>query len=304
MTLGSRVKKLRRERGLTQEYLAERLHVTRQAVSKWENDRAQPSMEKLLELSALFEIPLPQLTGTAAPSAMEAVRPPKPIWKLLFFLTAALLAAVLLLWRLSVRTPSAESVSPGPVYERLSDRLLGEELSHLPDGRSVWIRLVMREGEYFTEDWEEYLPGGGIYPINYRGSYRLEVWEESGKCLDSYRLDGDFGGDPLNFPGEVDIGLFDYNWDGLPEFTIGQYGSSSILLYRLYTLGGDGTIHPSCPELIGDSSNRDAFSIVFPRRKEEEGKGFHTFWWNNAAGSMEETAYRWEAQAGQFLAAG
>ena len=87
-------------------------------------------------------------------------------WFVSYALTAALLAAVLLLWRLSVRTPSAESVSPGPVYERLSDRLLGEELSHLPDGRSVWIRLVMREGEYFTEDWEEYLPGGGIYPIN------------------------------------------------------------------------------------------------------------------------------------------
>lgn len=38
MTLGQRIQKLRKGAGLTQEQLAERMGVTRQAVSKWESD--------------------------------------------------------------------------------------------------------------------------------------------------------------------------------------------------------------------------------------------------------------------------
>lgn len=51
---GARLARLRRERNITQESLAERLDVSRQAVSKWESDLAYPETDKLLKLSRLY----------------------------------------------------------------------------------------------------------------------------------------------------------------------------------------------------------------------------------------------------------
>ena len=45
--VGNNIKKVREEKGLTQEQLAERLNVTRQAVSNWENEKTQPDIETL-----------------------------------------------------------------------------------------------------------------------------------------------------------------------------------------------------------------------------------------------------------------
>ena len=58
MSLGERIRELRAERGLTQEYLAESLGVTRQAVSRWETDQSMPSTAKLIALTELFGVPL------------------------------------------------------------------------------------------------------------------------------------------------------------------------------------------------------------------------------------------------------
>lgn len=56
MNLGEKIFRLRKERGLSQEALAERLGTTRQAVSKWENNQGFPETEKLLQLSNIFEV--------------------------------------------------------------------------------------------------------------------------------------------------------------------------------------------------------------------------------------------------------
>ena len=55
MKLGEKIVKLRKEKGLSQEALAEQIGTTRQAVSKWENDQGFPETEKLLQLSNVFE---------------------------------------------------------------------------------------------------------------------------------------------------------------------------------------------------------------------------------------------------------
>ncbi len=54
MTLGEKLQKLRREYPLTQEQLAEKLEVSRQAVSRWEADAAYPETEKLVRLARLY----------------------------------------------------------------------------------------------------------------------------------------------------------------------------------------------------------------------------------------------------------
>lgn len=56
MNLGEKIFKLRKEKGLSQEALAEQLGTTRQAISKWENDQGYPETEKLLQLSNIFEV--------------------------------------------------------------------------------------------------------------------------------------------------------------------------------------------------------------------------------------------------------
>lgn len=52
--LADRIQQLRREHGLSQEQLAEKLNVSRQAVSKWESAQAQPELDKIIALSELF----------------------------------------------------------------------------------------------------------------------------------------------------------------------------------------------------------------------------------------------------------
>lgn len=56
MNLGEKIFKLRKEKGLSQEALAEQIGTTRQAVSKWENNQGFPETEKLLQLSNVFEV--------------------------------------------------------------------------------------------------------------------------------------------------------------------------------------------------------------------------------------------------------
>lgn len=56
MTIGQRIYNLRTEKGLTQEQLSEKLEVSRQSISKWELDKALPDIQKLIEMSKLYEV--------------------------------------------------------------------------------------------------------------------------------------------------------------------------------------------------------------------------------------------------------
>ena len=58
MELSDKILELRKNAGYSQEKLAELLHVSRQAVSKWESGAALPTLENLIELSKLFQVPL------------------------------------------------------------------------------------------------------------------------------------------------------------------------------------------------------------------------------------------------------
>lgn len=61
MTLGTKIYEKRKEKGLTQEALAEKLGVSPQAVSKWENDASCPDIALLPKLAKLFEISVDEL---------------------------------------------------------------------------------------------------------------------------------------------------------------------------------------------------------------------------------------------------
>lgn len=61
MELGNQIKKYRTDMQLSQEELADRIYVTRQTVSNWENDKSYPDIHSLLLLSTFFHVSLDQL---------------------------------------------------------------------------------------------------------------------------------------------------------------------------------------------------------------------------------------------------
>ena len=75
MTLGQRIHELRSAAGLSQEQLAERLNVSRQAVSKWELGTSAPDLDRLVLLGNLFGISLDQLVSGTLPEEHAAQEP-------------------------------------------------------------------------------------------------------------------------------------------------------------------------------------------------------------------------------------
>lgn len=63
MTLGQRIAQKRKELGLSQEGLGERLGVSRQAIYKWESDASLPEIDKLIVLSRIFSVSVGWLLG-------------------------------------------------------------------------------------------------------------------------------------------------------------------------------------------------------------------------------------------------
>lgn len=143
MTLGQRISRYRKEANISQEELGARLNVSRQAVSKWENDLAVPDMNDLLGLARVFGISVAELTDTpeaqtadvaqtAEPSTMDTPpspsAPPKTVFDAIIHplnrwqFTCAMLAAALvcigvfLAIRVShaERTPAPDSTVTAP----------------------------------------------------------------------------------------------------------------------------------------------------------------------------------------------
>lgn len=60
---GKHLKELRESKNISQEMVAEELNISRQAISRWENDKAFPDIENLKLLSKLYEVSIDELVG-------------------------------------------------------------------------------------------------------------------------------------------------------------------------------------------------------------------------------------------------
>lgn len=56
MNVADRIQNLRKQKGISQEELADRIGVSRQTVSKWESEQSTPDMDKIILLSDFFEV--------------------------------------------------------------------------------------------------------------------------------------------------------------------------------------------------------------------------------------------------------
>jgi transcriptional regulator with XRE-family HTH domain len=63
MTTGEKLTNLRKKANFTQEELADKLNVSRQAVSKWEQNQAFPETDKLIQLSKLYGVSMDYILG-------------------------------------------------------------------------------------------------------------------------------------------------------------------------------------------------------------------------------------------------
>lgn len=61
MELGEKLKSHRENKGFSQVFVAEKLNVSRQSISKWENDRGYPDYDNLILLSQLYEVSIGEL---------------------------------------------------------------------------------------------------------------------------------------------------------------------------------------------------------------------------------------------------
>ena len=83
MSIGSKLAQARRAANLTQEQLAERLGVTRQAVSRWESDAAYPETDKIIRMAQLLNVSCDYLLRDDIELGDRSAPPPDPVTRLL-----------------------------------------------------------------------------------------------------------------------------------------------------------------------------------------------------------------------------
>lgn len=79
MNTAERIKMIRAERKISQEELAERVNVSRQTISKWENGLASPSGKNLAQLGRVLDVPADTLINDDwMPPEVQVVEGPSP----------------------------------------------------------------------------------------------------------------------------------------------------------------------------------------------------------------------------------
>lgn len=81
MTLGEKIKHARKQAGLSQEQLSEKLNVSRSAVAKWETDKGIPDIDNLKMLSKLLNVSIDYLLDNGESVIQSVVREPYDLSK-------------------------------------------------------------------------------------------------------------------------------------------------------------------------------------------------------------------------------
>ena len=157
--LGQKIQKLRKEKGLSQEDLAEALGISRQAVSKWETGNSYPDTENLIAISALLGCDISALVedkpqeGNQAEDAVKTHRLPVSAFCAVLAIVVALV--FLFMWQVDARREVklerlCQAGASGCLDSLLSYEKTGEE-SHYLSAVSEF-RTFMLSYHLLTED--------------------------------------------------------------------------------------------------------------------------------------------------------
>ena len=125
MTTGEKIAALRKEHGMSQEVFSEKLGISRQAVSKWENGTAQPTSENLNQIAKLFGVTVSYLLDEEEMKVEEKPQE-KPKTKKHNFVTAILVIAIVFqsisIFNLSRRVDKLnnQQIGDDKVYDEIS----------------------------------------------------------------------------------------------------------------------------------------------------------------------------------------
>ncbi len=174
-TLGQNIQTARRAQNLSQEALAEKIGVSRQALGKWEKDAALPGLDNLQALAQVLGCPVDRLLGTVPAAEADREAPPAPA------LTAEAMQALLdahaaagrrgerrrwtVLAAVGLAAVLAAAAALGYAYRQLdaaNGRLetLGQRLNGLADqldatgARMDELQTAVRKGESAVLDWQ------------------------------------------------------------------------------------------------------------------------------------------------------
>ena len=155
MEFHEKLQKLRKQKGLTQEELAQQLFVSRTAVSKWESGRGYPNIESLKDLAAFFSVTLDELLSgeELLHAAQEDLYQQKKDFRRWSFSLLDVSASLLLLLPLFGQTVNGQvqSVSLWQLTE-ITPYMQGIYLA-LTVMLSLWGLLTMLCRERLREEW-------------------------------------------------------------------------------------------------------------------------------------------------------
>lgn len=159
-TMGARIASYRKQEKLTQEELGEKLGVSPQAVSKWENDASAPDISLLLPLADALKVSVENLLGRAsAPVVLaEAIPPERLTFRILVdsadgdrvrvnlpMKLVSMLAASDLLKSICVKGGSAlENLDISGILELVAQGIIGE-LVTVDSAEGDHVRIVVEE---------------------------------------------------------------------------------------------------------------------------------------------------------------
>lgn len=161
MKLGEKLQRLRKQNGLSQEQLAARLAVSRQAVSKWELDETMPDTENVIQLSRLFGVSCDYLLrdevdepGAAKPTPPGETHLTRRGWIRSALVLSLTVCAVGLLLGVGVwlNEPPGNR-TPTPLFIGLIVQMLGIVLFELAVPRMGEGRYAARVIFYVTACW-------------------------------------------------------------------------------------------------------------------------------------------------------
>lgn len=146
MELSQKLKMLRKEKGLSQLELSEKLHVSRQAVSGWEVGDTRPSTENLQGLSKLYEVPLEYLLNDNLEQTNQTERPEDKLeerqenllWKnlkpkkyIIMMVLVILMTEAVLTYRGMIRKDAEDIIEFSEMESKVLDRTEGVSMFSL-----------------------------------------------------------------------------------------------------------------------------------------------------------------------------